>query len=122
MQILDVIKHKRDGLELTQAEIEFFVTEYTNGTIPDYQASALLMAIYLKGMTAAETSNLAEAMLKSGDVLNLDVIPGIKVDKHSTGGVGDKISIPLAHWLQAAGLKNPMISAVDWAILGGTLE
>ena len=122
MQILDVIKHKRDGLELTQAEIEFFVTEYTNGTIPDYQASALLMAIYLKGMTAAETSNLAEAMLKSGDVLNLDVIPGIKVDKHSTGGVGDKISIPLAPLVAAAGLKNPMISGRGLGHTGGTLD
>lgn len=122
MQILDIIKKKRDGNELTAAELQFFVTEYTKGQIPDYQASALLMAIYLRGMTAKETSILADSMLHSGDVLDLSLIPGIKVDKHSTGGVGDKISIPLAPLVAAAGVKNPMISGRGLGHTGGTLD
>lgn len=122
MQILDIIKKKRDGNELTAAELQFFVSEYTNGQIPDYQASALLMAIYLRGMTAKETSILADSMLHSGDVLDLSLIPGIKVDKHSTGGVGDKISIPLAPLVAAAGVKNPMISGRGLGHTGGTLD
>lgn len=122
MQILDIIKKKRDGNELTAAELQFFVSEYTKGQIPDYQASALLMAIYLRGMTAKETSILADSMLHSGDVLDLSLIPGIKVDKHSTGGVGDKISIPLAPLVAAAGVKNPMISGRGLGHTGGTLD
>ncbi len=116
------LRKKRDGNELTAAELQFFVTEYTKGQIPDYQASALLMAIYLRGMTAKETSILADSMLHSGDVLDLSLIPGIKVDKHSTGGVGDKISIPLAPLVAAAGVKNPMISGRGLGHTGGTLD
>ncbi|GEK07379.1 pyrimidine-nucleoside phosphorylase [Schleiferilactobacillus harbinensis] len=122
MRMVDIIQAKRDGLALTKEQIDFVITGYTRGDIPDYQMSALLMAIYFKDMTAVEIGYLTDAMLHSGDVLDLSTIPGIKVDKHSTGGVGDKISIPLAPLVAAAGAKNPMISGRGLGHTGGTLD
>jgi pyrimidine-nucleoside phosphorylase len=87
---IDVIRKKRDGVELSRAEIEGLVNAYTAGEIPDYQVSAWLMAVVLRGMTRPETAALTDAMLRSGDVLDLSSLPARKVDKHSTGGVGDK--------------------------------
>ncbi|KRL12523.1 pyrimidine-nucleoside phosphorylase [Schleiferilactobacillus perolens] len=122
MRMVDIIQAKRDGQELTKEQIDFVIDGYTQGTIPDYQMSAWLMAIYFQNMTPLEISVLTDAMLHSGDVLNLAKIPGIKVDKHSTGGVGDKISIPLAPLVAAAGAKNPMISGRGLGHTGGTLD
>lgn len=117
-----IIEKKRDGKELTPAEIDFFVQGFTRGEIPDYQMAALAMAIYLRGMTPDETALLTEAMLRSGDVLDTSAIPRPKVDKHSTGGIGDKISLPLAPLLACAGLAVPMISGRGLGITGGTLD
>lgn len=122
MRMVDVIDHKRNGQQLTKAEIEFFVQGYAQGEIPDYQASALLMAIYFNGMTDEEQATLAMEMLKSGDHLDLSEIPGMKVDKHSTGGVGDKTSIPLAPMIAALGIPIPMISGRGLGHTGGTLD
>src|SRR6266436_7310823 len=96
MRAVDLIQRKRDGRELNREEIAFFVEGYTRGTIPDYQASALAMAVFFRGMTAAETVALTESMMRTGEVLDLSDLPGPRVDKHSTGGVGDKTSLILA--------------------------
>src|SRR5881397_377260 len=103
MRPQDIIRKKRDGAELSQAEIEFFVRGVTSGDVADYQSTALLMAIFLKGMTDAEQSALTNAMLNSGQVLDFSDIPKPTVDKHSTGGVGDKTSLLIAPFAAAAG-------------------
>ena len=119
---IDVIRKKRDGIELSQTEIEGLVNAYTNGEIPDYQVSAWLMAVVLKGMTRPETAALTDAMLHSGDVLDLSSLPARKIDKHSTGGVGDKTSLVLAPLAAAAGVTVPMISGRGLGHTGGTLD
>ena len=105
-----IIEKKRDGEELDRREIHDFIAGYTDGSIPDYQMSALAMAIYFSGMNARETADLTVAMMESGKVIDPNRIPGIKVDKHSTGGIGDKISIPLAPLVASCGATVPMIS------------
>ncbi|MEO0265805.1 MAG: thymidine phosphorylase [candidate division WOR-3 bacterium] len=122
MRMVDIIKKKRDGHPLSREEIDFFISYYTKGEIPDYQASALLMAIYFRGMDFEETTILTECMMKSGEVLDLSDIPGPKIDKHSTGGVGDKISLPLTPIVASLGIKVPMISGRALGHTGGTLD
>lgn len=117
-----IIEKKRDGTELDTQEIRAFIAGYTDGSIPDYQMSALAMAIYFKGMTARETADLTVAMMESGSVIDPSRIPGAKVDKHSTGGIGDKISIPLAPLMASCGATVPMISGRGLGITGGTLD
>jgi pyrimidine-nucleoside phosphorylase/thymidine phosphorylase len=122
MRTVDLIQRKRDGAELSPAEIEFLVEGYTNGEIPDYQMSAFLMAVYFSGMADREVSRLTECMLRSGDTVDLSQIPGVKVDKHSTGGVGDKTSLIVAPLAAAAGVVVPMMSGRALGHTGGTLD
>jgi pyrimidine-nucleoside phosphorylase len=122
IRMLDVIARKRDGMELSSSEIAYVVQGYTSGEIPDYQASAWLMASLLRGFTDGETATLTEAMLHSGSVLDLSALPGRKIDKHSTGGVGDKTSLVLAPVAAAGGLVVPMISGRGLGHTGGTLD
>src|SRR5215469_11209791 len=122
MRTVDLIQRKRDGEELAPEEIEYLVEGYTRGDIPDYQMSAFLMAVYFSSMTDREVSRLTECMLRSGDTVDLSQVPGIKVDKHSTGGVGDKTSMIVAPLAAAAGVAVPMMSGRALGHTGGTLD
>ena len=122
MNAIDVIAQKREGSELSQEQIEFFVQGYTRGDIPDYQAAAWLMAVYLRGMTDQETTDLTLAMAHSGDVLDLKDIVPLAVDKHSTGGVGDKVSLVVAPLVAACGMPVAKMSGRGLEFSGGTVD
>ena len=122
MRIYDIIKKKRDGGELTTEEIDFFVRGVTDGSIPDYQISALCMAIYFRGMSVRETCDLTFAVRDSGDRLNFSEIEGIRVDKHSTGGVGDKTSLVVAPVVSSLGIKVAKMSGRGLGHTGGTID
>jgi len=122
MRAVDLIRKKRDSGELSREEIAFLISGYTRGEIPDYQMAAWLMAVWIRGMNRSELAALTEVMLHSGEVLTHPEIPGKKVDKHSTGGVGDKTSLILAPIVAAGGLTVPMISGRGLGHTGGTLD
>ena len=122
LTIPEIIIKKRSGSALSRAEFEHLIGGYVRGEVPDYQMSALLMAVYFAGMDLEETVALTDVMLHSGTVVDLSRIPGLKVDKHSTGGVGDKVSIILAPMVAACGVPVPMISGRGLGHTGGTLD
>lgn len=119
---VELIRSKRDGAALSDAELRAFIAGVTDGSIPDYQVAAMLMAIYFRGLDDRELATWADAMVRSGDVLDLGAIARPKIDKHSTGGVGDKISIPLAPAVAACGVAVPMVSGRGLGHTGGTLD
>lgn len=110
MNAVEIIRKKRDQEELTKEEIDYFIKEYSLGNIPDYQASSLLMAIYLNGMSQDEISNLTYSMAHSGTTIDLSLIPGIKVDKHSTGGIGDKVTLVVLPLVACLGIPVAKMS------------
>ena len=122
MRMYDIIAKKRDGGELSDAEIRYFVNGYTSGDIPDYQASALLMAIYLRGMTESETTSLTQYMAMSGDLVDLTYFGALSADKHSTGGVGDKTTLIAAPIAAACGIKVAKMSGRGLGYTGGTAD
>src|ERR1700681_3836661 len=122
MRAVDLIRKKRDSKEHYREEINFLIAGYTRGAIPDYQMAAWLMAAWLRGLNRAGLAAFNEAMLHSGEVVDLSDLPGKKVDKHSTGGVGDKTSLILAPIVAAGGLTVPMISGRGLGHTGGTLD
>jgi pyrimidine-nucleoside phosphorylase len=122
LNLYEIISKKRDGGELTGEEIEFFIDGSVKGEIEDYQAAALLMAIYIRGLDRRETADLTRVMMESGDLISLADIEGVKIDKHSTGGVGDKVSFVVAPLVAACGVKVPMLSGRSLGHSGGTLD
>ena len=122
MTMLDIIENKKNKRELSTEEIRFFVDGFTNGQIPDYQASSLLMAIVLNGMTDRETFDLTDAMLKSGDVVDMSRLGGTVVDKHSTGGIGDSTTLALAPILACCGVYVAKMSGRGLGFTGGTID
>ena len=122
MRAHDILAAKRDGAILSEEQIRWILDAYTAGVVPDYQMAALLMAIFIHGLNAAELSVWTDAMIRSGRVMDLSSVPGVKVDKHSTGGVGDKVSLPLAPLVAECGVPVPMISGRGLGHTGGTLD
>ena len=122
MNILEIIEKKKNHHELNAQEIDYFIQNYTNGTIPDYQISSLLMAICLNGMTDNETFYLTKSMIESGDVIDLSSIEGFKVDKHSTGGVGDKVTLIVTPIIASLGIPVAKFSGKGLGITGGTID
>ena len=122
MRIVDIMDKKKQGLELTKEEINYFISSLENGSMPDYQTSAWLMAVWFRGMSDDETANLTEAMINSGDVIHFGELSKKIVDKHSTGGVGDKVTITLIPLLAAAGVPIAKLSGKGLGHTGGTID
>lgn len=122
MRVIDIIEKKRDGYELTAEEIDFFIQGYTRGDIPDYQAAAWLMAVYLRGMSERETRDLTLAMARSGDILDLSDVAPVVADKHSSGGIGDKVTLVVAPIVAACGVPVGKMTGRGLGFTGGTVD